>query len=947
MKKFAFLFILTSFSAFSQTPRLCDLPADEMTSLISQFTTGCMRNNADLIRERESAFNNVSITDSNSSSANIVLYRDMEVCKCLEANEITGPIMRSSSPTVNPTLNRERERIPELRANISRISGELSLARNGMLFQASLFRPGGQSSDELVRSYNLRDGRFDANFQSELREANNLLRNSGTEDRFNADLDTSFLQTPQNFNSCATTRDLMNFAQVPSGGPGDFVFYENMQILARTNSQFNDGDWNYNSLVTHVREYLARKYRDPDSISEEENRSAALYFSRMKFLNNNPLYKNLFMSSATTPAIMNAKTALFEKLKTAYNLPDTACSAANMDNCREAFVSQARLERLTQESAAIFADEIVMGEVQSVGEGALQGLLDEAKRARERIANPFYFTPAGMETNCRDLTQNFAACVADYAQYCKSMDREIPRLRTDQSLMSPAFRRNAIIGDLNNVAMSSNSDVETSRNWLCERPRFNRTKTPASMEFSQYRESYCSTATPERRTLDCNPRNPNPLMFKFMTDYPGEMGNTDVTSIDDLHSPTRDYFEFIRGRVVRDGLQRQPIGSQVATGPAFDDGVDPAASIRQPTNLDRTNAINQVRSNTNNTAKSETERTGVVAEGSTGRTEVAKNVRPAPEPGTSRGGVQPGSYATYAPTLSPVMLARVPVPQGTPVEQLATYREQKVATETRIREIDTRRQVTEAQIPAASGSQLSELQAMIQSLQTLRQTQQENADELQARIASLEAAARNPQRSIAGSPDQSGSGDRSVVDAPGGPTPMFQSQAPLQSMGGGASTFPVGAGNVGGFGSASLGDVVSGAGAAGRRPVSSVIRYDQLRSSSDGSIIVGTDRRVGGSGSDSLDPRVMTEAESNPQLDLGTVSTEAYAGFESRDLNVLSLFADRIRGTQGDVVRISVASQIPGRPRIEMIVVKNNGRLLFQPLRTLAALNGAIDQSRR
>ncbi len=909
--------------------------------LVTQMTNQCWRS------EQRQAM--AERGDVNSSQ---LMQVDRQICTCLRRAPITTPIMRILPQTPTPTVDTRSAdmALTEKNNNITTYNNQLANERNGMLLQATLLMSDTDGVNEFISAFNFNE--LDSTIANRSRSLNQSLSRGhrpGEVNQVNVTLARSYMEDPVPMTSCISPREILGYTrQVPE---------KNEFYIKTASMTFDPDDWNYSKLMEKVDTYLQRDPMVGVSPAQESDLHDA--FLRMKFLNNNILYKNLFMSDSNRPAVTRAKADLFDAIKRSVTFPNDKCNNTNpqLNLCAEAFAGEKRHKDLRREAAKILANSVVIDAARATGREVIDHLMDTAESTINRMI-PFqeYFLPEGLSENCSDRTgENLANCLALFAEYCRNMDRMLPSYSGNEfesainSHVYPQLARPIS----NGPALSTEADyIEQA---LCNSPRSNPERTPATMDAMTFKTNNCS-AGPEALMCQNTEEGRKTMLIAYLQAYPGEpnSGNQEMSA------EVRVFFNYISNTITTEPDAGQPESAVAKTAVAdVDVGQVNSAGYGSRYSGSSTKAAAEAMMAGSSTGTAMRNFSSSVAESAARISDEGKRaVRPeaSPRSVTSPQGSDP--LLNFNPLLSPsaaipavaIIPARAILDAAT-TDQIAALREREEAAERAAQEAETRLADARARAraPQTPATDLTDLRSLISSLTRTVETERAEASSLRDRIRGLETPAAG--RSVASVADQ-GTGRFPGPTVPQDFSPRVAPIAP-QIVGSGTSAFPVGntrsgldSGNGGGF--AGIAGSIGRGSAAARSPGSShemMVKYDLARVSANGSLIVATDRSSSGPGS--VDAGLVSAAAQNPSVDLGAVSPETYSGFENRDLGILGQFADRIRNIPGDIVRISVAASVPGRPRIEMIVVKNNGRLLFQPIRTLAALNGAIGGATR
>ena len=956
------ILLMIAMSAFAQETAPCVLTSvsPQALELGRSLNVSCFENRFNSYERGNSRHN---------ENRRMIIERN--VCSCLRASPVALPAFNVGAQSPNVGLAQVQARAESIGGTayydrLDQIYGfnqAFNTERSGMLFQASLLDPQ-QSPAELMQAFNLNqvDGPISqgitaANAEIQRRYPPGAPPNEDRLPSLTQDLNFCVLSStygrcnqpsPARLESCMTPRAFAAMAQIPQ----DNEFY-----TAIDNAQsFNPDEWNFETLQTQ----LEGLYNNVDldiNLNREDGPQArgAGYdlvnqlWAKIKFLNANPLYKNLFSTPRGT--LTTQKNKLFFDIKRAYS--GVSCTRDREDlrpTCATAFASSDRFDVLTSETRNIFSDRDVMRQVVAVGQRRIEGMVANAvnevglRAPKAKLFNtsePLIHTvpeideatgqtiigtggvvapmlsmcyPAQIGTNADILI----SCVERYGTFCRNLEENAGVFTGDfmrQKIITSSYPSNF------NIERGERNQDESGVGSFCRRTRSSGPPpTGQQMNFDDYLAQNCSG--PAASTPICLPAGRPELLGRFLQAFPGTTQDNGTYNEDGEAGFAR---AFLSNQKNRDIIKELP-----------NDAID--AGTRPQTMADLERSFNAA------AEYGQRRRNGVQSDGRSDNSTLATTETrigpktPTLAPREDLAGLRDNTLITptlsdQIPTAIPFIASSGATNLGIPeIRDLAVRKEAEVERDqTRLANLERERRA-----PQTPPTDLQRLQEEAAALTRTIEENRSEASDYRRRITELEQAPRTQDltrgRDIAGGASASqslGSGSQS-----------FSFNAPVNIPPTGGS----GAGSV--FGGVSLEDVGGlrsrGDGSLSGRELMD-IRYNE--SSRSGSIIVSADRPDSEAGTDRA---VAGAAARATPVNISDLTPEEYNGFASGDAAVIARLQNRITpGSTGQIFWVNVRSTDPTQPVVRRVFIRGrNGELMLHsiPQARLATLSGLFRQ---
>ena len=268
---------------------------------------------------------------------------------------------------------------------------------------------------------------------------------------------------------CLPYRDFLNHKQ----------FSLNPNFQSQLDGEFNESDWNYESLAARL----------PDASAQDQFLYRDKVGAKLEFLINNPLLKNIFLSQG--PGSSDTKKKLFLLLKRFYPRPqcsDVLCNHPD-DMAQKAAIYKRELSQFLSRQTAI--------------DNAQTGLAFSAALA-SRARDAFGQTTARYASSDQMFPENpLARPYQEWRSYCQIRMNPQPITASQEIGRLHAFER--LIGRNYRDPKKDEEYMRVNQEY-CQSPRRNGSNT--RMNFSQF------------RTQSCNSIRHRECFAKFITAFP-------------------------------------------------------------------------------------------------------------------------------------------------------------------------------------------------------------------------------------------------------------------------------------------------------------------------------------------------------------------------------------------------------------------------------------------
>lgn len=841
--------------------------------------------------------------------------RDLCVCSCLRNGiSVQADAFQRENSRAGVRIN---DLVQDgMNRNINRLNLALRAERNAMEFQASTLPTSSAEETRLMASYFTPRDSNDFSIEEMVRRARSAatetwarlsdrtVRNprqmNGIEDIRNSDPKLLTSMPNDLPELCVPQRFFMTTRQMPS----DALFFEDIANMSDT---YNETDWDYQDL----RKRFVDASRGVNSLQEADQiPEARRLHARIKFLDTNPLYKNLFSSTSTDRSRPSKKQQLFSMIKNAYGRDVTASNRPQKYNLLRsqtgAFFSNPanEVEPMVQSGARYNMTMFINDVARRVGD--LTGRYD--------AGNDWAMATSKYDQNLPEGGTRATGTPSDrrnpaiYAQFCGQIE------------FSSGLNQYKVLEDLDDEAAkfyssdyNKNTDYVNFSANVCGVNRQN--AQGVQKNFIDFKQDFCRSNT----TRECTPEGHEQLLLRFLNEFPERTDQSGVPTLEEegllkmflsgearlqTLSTTEASLAGTEGRnrgFTRDGRLR---GRLERVNSAFESD---AAVISSG---GRVNAV--LRSSAN------LERAQVQGAQAQTQNQQNQNTQTPQNPTyTSLPVVTPDNQAGIRPTAE---AAVTPQAQAAGAPQRVNPEVDRLRTEL----ADLNRELARENAKAPSdrnGSQITELNSRLDSLsRNLEEAQRTNRN-LRDQIA--EGDTRN-QRSQQRSDTTSGSGDlgrspasfspSSAVVNPSGQNPTDSSSVPVPPNLGGAASFS-------GNGAASLAARPTVQLSSGNSALLS--KYGVQSGSVQGALIVANPGAT-------IDYQTLRSQSAESVIPL-TLSPEEFNLIARNDQTVLNRYLDRVRAMPGNVVRLDIsATGIDGRP-LEFFVVKNGNDFSIVP----------------
>jgi hypothetical protein len=658
----------------------------------------------------------------------------------------------------------------------------------------------------------------------------------------------------------------------------DFLAYKQIpdsnevyQILAQTPVKaFRPEDW---SLL----ELESTKSEDP------------AVKAKISFLQSNPLYQDLLSISNPSAKIKEQQVKLFTLLKNSFGEVAKACPAGALPGlCKKAYLESNKNEENLNHIKAIFEEPEVINATNEAAKFELSRVFGREYGYLLRKYRPEMSTMLSNssvndcdETLDEATSQEYGTCVQKYAGHCKIIAglKDMYPFKVEDEDDLAAVSRNLTDED-------KNQEFSQLKENLCQAIHTNGKLPKVSMNFQTFRSELCKGAD---APAECSPKERNKLLAKFLKSYPAlDFGGKpqELASATEMNS-LLSFLEQSRSKEMTDGALKS-IAEAPKTSEEFAKKLQNYTRTYIPKDFSQAVASSA-------DLKPSTAPTSVIAPGSR-----ASSASIQPEAPVSQ--ALASAPALPLPTLLP------PVPQASAPKAATTSLPNEIPHSTSEATTTSPAPVAAA---AAANPNFSKLEKQIADLTKALGENTKAKEKDSAEPVARTPAAVAPAATTAAAPAtfQAATAGGQAFVANSGPaaSAVRDSYFPM--------SFPQsGSGST----SASLSN--------GQALYN--VKYNLDKTSTDGKIILAKEIQ-----SSNLDAMIISEAKKNGTVPV-TVTKEEYDKIASKDEGVLNALASRIGNVVGDVLQLKVISSSAGLVPIDIIFMKKDGKMLFQPIRT-------------
>ena len=572
---FIFILLIGVDSSFAQRRRVLD-PSMEITTIPIEpvkLEIDCGPRPPGLIQEFSvECFNKkVSKRDRGDKSQLQLLQGELDVCECLDDH----PRFKIKRSAINIKIQTTDAYITmrDYEKNLDGISRRLASQRNGMMFQTSTLSENpnfaaeynsGKAAEELTTMLSNTRGRGSLNNlrgQSVDAAKNALDLGFSAEDRENKrQINEGISEALKNFKvpeanenllkeevfaegQCISSREYLAFRQLPSDGE----FYKFVST-----HNFNEKDWDYSQLERELRD-LTR-----GTLEERRSRKDQILSikSRMRFLNRNPMLKNLFAAnkndneahyqnanfSREKKAIWDnhtAWTSLGSNKAKLFDLIKGLSPDKNCDMRKPECLSSASIQKKVQdyrnglanlfsqkdvvEMTKMEAEKDMFREVASIGSPDMFNIPEKAQSLEdaERLfaqSRPNNVAPI----HCEGMDVDVEKCEISYGSFCKQV-RDAYRNASDEdgNMEDLGFNLGLDYMDNFNPDIKTNASFKNFNDEICNSERMNQNTNPISRStFKDFSENYCRTNASAPICREKSAENTQALRTLFLDKFP-------------------------------------------------------------------------------------------------------------------------------------------------------------------------------------------------------------------------------------------------------------------------------------------------------------------------------------------------------------------------------------------------------------------------------------------
>lgn len=485
-------------------------------------------------------------THPNASDRDL-MNSEIEVCNCLKKSpfeEISQGVqdvnrIMNGNALALQGVSSNKDVLSDIALNGKKVRDRLENMKQGMLYQASLLYV---KEPEYASKYNSnflnsafdKDGAVTRVFNQETGQLVSLANQDSTsmhssiktEEAVKKALsgmklstgidDTLLRDRPFEPGQCIGGREYLLMNQFPESS----VFYQD--LLDENKDSFNEEKWNFNKL----KDRLTSLVRGSEPLENHKKEIESIK-ERMKFLNRNPLVKNLFSATENIDEYLNEvpyitfearnaikdaskklkdyKQSLFKILKKGINVNDMSCIATN--SCREKFLLDpkwARLKDVQDELHEFYKDPTVSLLVNTQAE---KGMVDEMRDfVQEPLVPNLQNLPSNPDSLGNSLSKYFPGgythpaacsssqaetkkCVETYALFCRQVPLALNQMKSPDGLDDLSFLNETYF----DTDFTKNEDFKKMNKAICEDgKRLPKDGSKIAKSFNTFMKDYCA-----------------------------------------------------------------------------------------------------------------------------------------------------------------------------------------------------------------------------------------------------------------------------------------------------------------------------------------------------------------------------------------------------------------------------------------------------------------------
>jgi hypothetical protein len=784
-----------------------------------------------------------------------------------------NPFTKSLMDSAPIVINPEQSQsyVEPLNKVVDHVNDHFEVVRNGLMFQAMNLN-GSEQDIEFMKLYSMRY--LGDSSAVAIKETNTKLSSSVPEGA-----KTNLVKVPddidQNYfldhSSCFEIRDFIAYNQVPK----------------------SDGAY---EAFAKAKKFVAAEW-DPEEFSNSEE-DMFLLDAKKKFIKDNPLYGTLLSIKEPNPEVKVQQEKLFNALKSNFEETFKLCAPPSPPGtCHRMHLRLGNHLKNKAEIKSIFQNDKVVAAINAATEAKItKGLKEELEPFMTKRRPSMIALAESVSVDKCDSTvstagvqaQVYTACVSSFKSHCQNLT-EIEALPPYEELFSTELT-DVEDTNLNVIDPKKNPNLKKLRASLCGM-RSDGKSPEKTIDFKDFKNKICSEGS---KDTICQPSSRRILLARFLREFPKSPEldpDNDVLS-SDMDKSLETLISFLDQNVEAD-IDAKGLKSIAESGKTKEE------FSRNLTEYAKTYVANSSTRIAQATAQS---------------TPVNQKSSPIERPLTR-------DNLDSIPALPPV--AQPPFPTFSPA---ATQKDlHSFSTLSRASAPEARRETDPLVKPKAKAeTALSEDKAV-------DTRSSESYKRLENRISQL----REKLKESNAKEDFKAKPTTNELRAPAAQPPTLAPSFQQATASNGQRSNPlppsqqVSNADTGSQRSSPMSFASSGISSRGNASKSIYnVKYDLDKESVSGKLIVAQELALS-----KIDPQVLNEAGRNETVPV-SVSKEDFEKIVNRDLETLANLAKRLKTALGDVIKVNVTSQAYGVEPLQLLFLKKEGQMLYQPIRT-------------
>lgn len=480
------------------------------------------------------------------------LTADYNICKCLREDKKHIKALQdimNGVPRTKPTT--EEVMLSNFKANAGLVTERIKRQRNHMAFQASVLFDGkdnltaaykNEIADKIIGMKGPGKGLHNmahainyqnlgvSNIDSFKEGVTNTLKGLDVPAKPDANLFVAEVLAP---GQCVGAREYFAFKALPSES----------SIFSDLQGKFEDADWNANKLKSAITSIEIM----PKPVPKEEMKKLREMRAKLRFLNKNPMIKNLmaFEPSATTENIPEPRKSEIRRLTVDGKLKDMKeklfgfmkdmakgkRSCYKDDSCLSKSLKDGSYTKFKARMQDFFSSpevaQLVLVQSEHEINNEVAKIVDPANFQTQEVPLTHkdvmteFVASTGLNPDaCNERSSNSAEdCANIYSAYCKRLDNVIPKLNWGARAGTRSSMDVEEMNDLN-PSFEKNINLQKFNDLMCNQKR-SKEKGQPGVTFFEFKQKYCAgSSKPE-----CNSNKVGDIGLirkKYLAEYDNE-----------------------------------------------------------------------------------------------------------------------------------------------------------------------------------------------------------------------------------------------------------------------------------------------------------------------------------------------------------------------------------------------------------------------------------------